>query len=85
MIGSPDSDGGSLSNIHSLALALEQHVRLFSMFSNTFALNKIHFPSLGASCKHLLKLASFVILLNLVVLGIDILYVELQILYFFLV
>ena len=25
--GSPDGDGGSLCNIHSLALALEQHVR----------------------------------------------------------
>ena len=32
--GSPDSDGGSLSNIHSLALALEQHVRLFSVFAD---------------------------------------------------
>ena len=42
-VGSPDSDGGSLSNIHSLALALEQHVRLFS---NTFGLNKANICSI---------------------------------------
>ena len=31
--GSPDGDGGSLCNIHSLALALEQHVRPHFYFS----------------------------------------------------